>query len=149
MIMKILVDADATPKGVLHICQEVAQRYLVKMLTVASFNHCIEWTDHITVGDGFQETDIKIMGLAKPGDLVVTQDFGLAAMLLAKDVSVITPMGKILRHDTIDFILEEREIKARFRRQGGRTGGPAKRTKGDNKEFREKLIQLMEDIVRQ
>lgn len=145
--MKIIVDADAAPRQVLEICKQAAVEYNVELWTVASFNHIIEWKNHIVVGDGPQETDMKVLLMAENGDIVVTQDFGLAAILLAKEVSVISPMGKIFRADTIEFLLEERDLKAKYRRRGGRTIGPPKRKEEDNTVFMRKLYSLLEQLT--
>jgi hypothetical protein len=86
-LMKILVDADACPRSVLRTCIRLGRKYKVPIWTVASFNHRIESDHPIAVGDGFQEADIKIVNLTEAGDLVVTGDGGLAAMVLGQGVS--------------------------------------------------------------
>lgn len=144
--MKIIVDADAAPRRVLEICREEAARFEVELWTVASFNHNIENEHHITVGSGSQEADLKVLNITDKGDVVVTQDFGLAAMVLARGAAAVSPWGKIFRSETIDFLLEEREIKARFRRGGGRTRGPAKRTEKEDMVFRQNLRRLLDNI---
>lgn len=75
---------------------------------------------------------------------MVTQDFGLAAVVLSKGASAISPWGMVFRQETVDFLLEEREIKARYRRAGGRTGGPSRRSEKENLCFRQNLFKLME-----
>jgi hypothetical protein len=82
--MKILVDADACPRSVLQICMRFGRRYNFPIWTVASFNHDIESDHPIVVGNDFQEVDMKIMNLTEAGDIVVTGDWGLAAMVLGK-----------------------------------------------------------------
>jgi uncharacterized protein YaiI (UPF0178 family) len=145
--MKIIIDADAAPRRVLEITIEAAENYGLELWTVASFNHVIDWNNHITVGDGSQETDLKIMSIAGCGDLVITQDYGLAAMLLGKKAMVISPAGRIFYPDTIDGLLEEREIKAKYRRQGGRTSGPPKRKEQDNILYKKNIYQLLDNAV--
>ena len=54
-----------------------------------------------------------------------------------------SPSGAEYRQDKIDFMLEEREMKAKFRRGGGRTKGPAKRTQEDESKFRETLDKIV------
>ena len=143
--MRIIVDADATPRQVLELCKEAADLFTIEVLTVASFNHCIDSMNHITVGDGPQETDLKIINITTKDDVVVTQDFGLAAVVLSKGASAISPMGRVFRSETIGILLEERDLKARYRRMGKRTGGPAKRKEGDNALFRISLHKLIKD----
>jgi hypothetical protein len=133
--MKILVDADSCPRPVLQICMRLAKKYNVLVWTIASFDHDIESDHHVVVGDDFQEADMKIMNLTDEGDVVVTADWGLAAMVLGKGAKCMSPMGKEFHPQKIDFLLEEREIKAKFRRGGGRTRGPKKRTLEDDQRF--------------
>ena len=103
--------------------------------TVASFNHNIESDHHIVVGNASQEADLKVMNLTVAGDVAVTQDWGLAAMLLGKRAKCLSPSGKEFASDTIEFLMEERELKARLRRGGTRTKGPKKRTSEDDQRF--------------
>ena len=143
--MKILVDADACPKSVLQICLDAGARFNVPVWTVASFNHNILSDHHVVVGDSSQETDIKVINLALPGDIAVTQDYGLAAMLLGKGLSCLSPHGNEYTESRIQFLLEEREAKAKFRRGGGRTRGPKKRSEADDRRFAaclERILQL-------
>jgi uncharacterized protein YaiI (UPF0178 family) len=141
--MKILVDADACPKSVLDICKKVAHKHAIPVWTVASFNHSIESDHHVAVGDAFQETDIKLMNLAEPGDVVVTQDWGLAAIVLGKGAKSLSPSGREFRSDRIEFLLEEREVKAKLRRSGKRTKGPKKRTLEDDRRFEISLERIL------
>ncbi len=141
--MKILVDADACPKSVLKICLDVGHRHDIPVWTVASFNHTIESDHHVVVGGDPQETDIKILNLTEAGDVVVSQDWGLAAVVLGKEAKCLSPTGREFRSDSIDFLLEEREIKARLRRAGGRTKGPKKRTDEDDRRFEASLEKVI------
>ena len=143
---EIIIDAGATPRRVLEICRQAA-KYPVSLGTVASFNHRIESDRHVVVGNSPQETDLRVVNLAARGDIVVTQDWGLAAMVLSKGAAALSPSGQIFREETIDFLLEERELKAKFRRSGGKTKGPAKRTAQDDRKFRESLSRLLEGRV--
>ncbi len=133
--MKILVDADACPKSVLRICLNVGHKYDVPIWTVASFDHYIESDHHIIVGTDPQEADLKIINSTEAGDAVVTQDWGLAAIVVGKGARCLGPGGREFRSEKMEFLLEEREIKAKFRRSGGRTKGPKKRTLEDDRRF--------------
>ena len=133
--MKILVDADACPRSVLKICMGLGRKYDIPVWTVASFNHDIESDHPVVVGDDSQEADLKIMNLAEAGDVVITGDWGLASMVVGKRAKCLSPMGREFRPEKMEFLLEEREIKARFRRGGGRTKGPRKRTMEDDRRF--------------
>jgi len=141
--MKILVDADACPRSALQICMRFGQKYDIPVWTIASFNHDIESDHHIMVGGDFQEADLKIMNLAEPGDMVITGDWGLAAMVLGKGAKCLSPMGKEFRSEKMEFLLEEREVKAKLRRGGGRTKGPKKRTSEDDRRFESCLEKIL------
>ena len=141
--MKILVDADACPRSVLQICTRLGKQYNIPVWTVASFNHHIESEHPIVVGGDFQEADMKIMNLTEAGDIVVTGDWGLSAFVLGKGARCLSPMGREFRSEKIEFLLEEREVKAKFRRGGGRTKGPKKRTSEDDRRFDLSLEKIL------
>jgi len=141
--MKIIVDADACPRAVLQICLRVGRDYALPVWTVASFNHIIESDHHVVVGNASQEADIRVMNLAQAGDVGVTQDWGLAAMLLGKGVRCLNPDGREFSTNNIEFLLEEREAKAKFRRGGGRTKGPKKRRSEDDQQFEACLQDIL------
>ena len=143
--MKIIVDADACPKEVLASCTKLGRRFNIQIWTVASFNHKIESDHHCIVGGDAQEADLKVVNLAEKGDIAITQDWGLAAMLLGKEVRSLNPSGKEYLPETIDFMLDEREAKAKFRRSGGRTKGPKKRTNEDDHNFFESLERIIRE----
>ena len=119
--MKIIIDADACPKPVFQTCKDISRKYKIELWTVASFNHNIISDNHITVDSGSQAADIKIMNIVSKGDIVVTQDWGLAAMILGKEAKCVGVNGKEYKNSNIEFLLEERETKAKLRRDGKRT----------------------------
>lgn len=141
--MKIIVDADACPKAVLAACLKAGREHGLPVWTVASFNHNIISDHHIIVGDAPQEADMKVVNLTVRGDVAVTQDWGLAAMLLGKGVFCLSPAGREYKNDSIEFLLETREAMAKFRRGGGRTKGPAKRTPEDDRLFAAALERVI------
>ncbi len=142
--MKVIIDADACPKPVLQNCKRLCKKYGVALWTVASFEHCIDSERHFVVGNSSQETDIKLNNLSEAGDIAVTQDWGLAAMLLGKGVRCLNPAGWSYDDNKIDFLLEERNLKFRHRRGGGKTKGPKKRTPKDNSRFATALEELLQ-----
>ena len=133
--MKILVDADACPKTVLHICKKIGRKYGIPVWSVASFHHTIESNHHVVVGNASQEADLKIFNMTEDGDVVITQDWGLAAMVLGKRARCLSPSGWEFPSDKIEFLLEEREVKNKIRRSGGSTKGPKKRKTEDDRRF--------------
>lgn len=138
-----MVDADACPKNVLEICMSLGRKYAIEVWTVANFHHNISSDNHVLVGGDSQEADIKLANLTNANDIVVTQDWGLAAIILGKRAFCLSPGGKEFREETIDFLLEEREAKAKVRRGGGRTKGPSKRTGDDDRRFAAALERLL------
>lgn len=143
--MKIIIDADACPKPVLAICKQVGQQYKLEVYTVASFDHQIDNDHHITVDNTSQEADLKIINMTKTDDIVITQDWGLAAMVLSKKAACLSPAGIPYDVNKMDFLLEEREVKAKLRRGGGRTKGPKKRTVQDDERFQAALVKILEN----
>jgi len=141
--MKILVDGDACPRSALQICMRLGRKHGIPVWTVASFDHDIESDHHVVVGDEFQEADMRIMNLTEARDVVVTRDWGLAAMVLGKGARCLSPMGKEFRSGKMEFLLEEREIKAKLRRGGGRMKGPKKRTLEDDRRFESCLEKIL------
>jgi uncharacterized protein YaiI (UPF0178 family) len=141
--MKILIDADACPRSALQICKKLGRKYNIPVWTVASFDHEIESDHHLVVGDDSQEVDLKVMNLTEAGDVVVTGDWGLAAIVLGKGAKCLSLMGKEFRSEKMEFLLEEREAKAKFRRGGGRTKGPRKRTLEDDRRFESSLERIL------
>jgi uncharacterized protein len=141
--MKMVIDADGCPRGVLQSCLRIGRRCGIQVYTVASFHHRIESDHHIIVGDASQEADLKVVNVTEKGDLVVTQDWGLAAIVLAKGANCLHPSGREYREETIDLMLEEREMKAKLRRSGGRTKGPPKRTQQDDRYFEHSLLRIL------
>ena len=122
---------------------ELGRKYNIPVWTVASFDHKIESDHPIIVGNDSQEADIKIMNLTETGDVVITGDWGLAAMVVGKGAKCLSPMGKEFHQENMEFLLEEREAKAKFRRGGGRTRGPKKRTSQDDERFASCLEKIL------
>jgi uncharacterized protein YaiI (UPF0178 family) len=142
---KIIVDADACPRPCLQIAQRLAASYGVRIITVASFNHQIENTEHIVVGNEPDAADLAVMNRTRAGDIVITQDWGLAALILGKKARPIAPSGQVYLDSRIDNMLEVRSILAKYRRGGGRTKGPSKRSSQDDARFAANLEQLLQE----
>jgi uncharacterized protein YaiI (UPF0178 family) len=95
------------------------------------------------VGTDFQEADIKVINLTETGDIVITQDWGLAAVVLGKGAKCLSPHGREFHSDRVPFLLEEREVKAKLRRSGVRTKGPGRRTSEDDRRFETRLEKIL------
>ncbi|MFS8581375.1 MAG: DUF188 domain-containing protein [Limnochordales bacterium] len=101
--------------------------------------------EHVTVGDAPDEADLAVVNRTRPGDIVVTQDWGLAALVLGKGARCLSPAGYEYTPQRIDFQLHERHVKAKHRRAGGRTRGPRARTDADDQRFERTLRRLLEN----
>ncbi len=144
-IRKVIVDADACPRSCLEIIRNKKNVYGFELLTVASINHVIDNENHIIVGSEPDAADYAIVNNTDPGDIIVTQDYGLAALVLAREAFALSPSGYIYSNDNIEQLLEHRSLMARYRRMGGKTKGPKKRTKSDNKKFEMALTILLQN----
>ena len=103
--MKILVDADACP--VVTIVELIAQKYQIPVILLCDTNHVLEssYSQVVTVGAGTDAVDFKLVSICKRGDIVVTQDYGVAAMILGKGAYGIHQSGKWYTNENIDQML--------------------------------------------
>ena len=134
--MRVLIDADGCP--VLGCAIRVAKRFGVPVLLLCD-------TAHEFTREGAQTTDFALVNLLHPGDAVITQDYGLAAMCLARGALPIHQDGKRYTAENIDALLLARHTAKRIRRAGGRLKGPAKRTPEQDSAFEKAFIQLLEE----
>lgn len=144
--MMIFVDADATPRDVLIITRRMAKEAGIALITVSSINHNIDGPNHIQVDATPQATDMEIVKRIRSDEqtIVITQDYGLAAMVLARNGRAISPSGRIFSDENIDSLLAERAMSAKLRRSGKvRLRGPRARTAADNAHFEEALQGLI------
>ncbi len=114
--MKILVDADACP--VVSIVEHMAEKYGIPVILLCDTNHVLqsEYSEVKVIGAGADAVDFALVGLCQKGDLVVTQDYGVAAMILGKGAYGIHQSGKWYTDKNIDRMLMERHISKKVRR---------------------------------
>ena len=138
--MKILIDAHGCP--VVDLCIKAAKRHGVECLILCDTAHIFEreGARTVTVSKGADSVDFKTVNLLERGDIVVTQDYGLAAMCLARGARALNQNGLIYTSDNIDALLNSRYEAKKIRMAGGRTKGPQKRRPEQNEEF-EKAIE--------
>ena len=103
------------------------------------------WVDTLAVGVGADAADFAIVERLNPGDVVVTQDIGLASMVLGRDAAAIGVRGRVYDRATIDMQLFIRHEEKKARRAGGRTKGPDAFTEDDRARFRENLARLLRE----
>lgn len=140
--MRVLVDADACP--VLELIRRICGQGGVQVITVSSFRHEISGPDHIMVGPEPEAADMAIINRTQRGDVVVTQDWGLAALALVKGAAALSPWGHRFRDEEMEGRLAQRAMNARLRRGGVRLPGPRPRSTADDEAFAEALRALVD-----
>lgn len=143
--MKLVIDADGCP--VVVIAVKTAEKYGVHCVLVCDTAHTFSniSAEIITVSQGADSADFRIVNLLDAGDIVVTQDYGLAAMCLAKNATALNQNGLIYSEKNMDDLLLSRHIHKKVRRAGGRMKGPKKRTKQQDEAFEKTLTALFEE----
>ena len=143
--MKILVDADACP--VTRIVERKAKEHDLECILLCDTNHVLssDYSEVKVIGAGADAVDFALLNLCEKGDIVVTQDYGVAAMILGKGAHGIHQSGKWYTNENIDQMLMERHLakKARMGKGKKHLKGPLKRTDEDDKRFEESLERLM------
>lgn len=141
--MKILVDADACPVKELIVSAAKRRKIPVTMLMDTSHVLSDGYSTVITVDKGRDSADIRLVNLILPGDLVVTQDFGVAAMALARGAKALNQNGLVYSDGNMDRLLFERALGQKVRREGGKAGKNKKRTRADDEAFVRELEKLL------
>lgn len=143
--MKIYVDADACP--VVRIVEKVAEENKVEVCLLCDTNHVLQsdYSEIKIIGAGADAVDFALINLCRSGDIVVTQDYGVAAMALGKDAYAIHQSGRWYTNDNIDQLLMERHMAKAARRAKSKNHlcGPRKRTLEDDKHFEEAFRKLI------
>lgn len=145
---KILVDADACP--VVPIVERVARSFQIPVVLLCDTNHVLrsDYSEVKIIGAGADAVDFALVGQCSKGDIVVTQDYGVAAMILGKGAYGIHQSGKWYTNENIDQMLMERHLAKKARRSSKKNHlkGPARRTPQDDREFEESLERLIKSI---
>ena len=143
--LHIFVDADACP--VVSIVENIAYKYSVLVTLLCDTNHVLEsdYSEVIVVGAGADAVDYKLISICHKGDIVVSQDYGVAAMALGKGAYAIHQSGKWYTNDNIDRMLMERHLNKKARRSSGKNHikGPKKRTPEDDEHFSESFEKMI------
>lgn len=142
--MKIIIDGDACPS--ISKIENLAKEYAIEVNIFVDIHHFIQsdYSKVIIVDSGFQSVDMYVVNNSQNGDIVVTQDYGVAAMCLPRGVNVISPKGSIYTEKNIDLLLEQRHISQKIRKAGGRFKGPKKRTSEDEERLLNNLRAIIE-----
>ena len=149
--MQIYVDADACP--VVDIVEKIAKKYQISVTLLCDTNHILTscYSEVVVVGAGADAVDYKLISLCCKGDIVVTQDYGVAAMALGKGAYAIHQYGKWYTDENIDQMLMERHLnkKARCASQKNHLKGPKKRTGEDDERFAQSFEQLIKAALKE
>ena len=142
--MTILIDADGCP--VVDLTLQIAKRFSVPVTILCDTAHQIEResAQTLVIDKGADSVDFALVNMVQAGDIVVTQDYGLAAMCLARNSKPVNQNGMRYHDGNIDGLLASRHTAQKIRRGGGRTKGPTKRTKEQDEAF---ICQLRNMIV--
>lgn len=147
--MKIYVDADACP--VTRIVERVASEFKIDVVLFCDTNHILksEYSEIIVVGSGSDAADIALINRCESGDIVVTQDYGVAALALGKKAYAIHQNGKVFTDDNIEFLLMDRHLakKQRMSSSKNHIKGPKKRTKKDDDNFEKSFRNLVLKVL--
>ena len=143
--MQIFVDADACP--VVGIVEELAEKYNISTTLLCDTNRILysDYSEVIVVGAGADAVDYKLISICHKGDVVVSQDYGVAAMALGKGAYAIHQSGKWYTNENIDQMLMERHLnkKARCCSHKHHMKGPRKRTEEDDVRFAQSFEKLI------
>lgn len=144
--MRIIIDGDACPQRVKEICETAAKEFDIELIIVVDMDHYIV-SDHkiIIVEQGRDSVDYKIVQIFKEEDILVTQDYGLASLVLNKASAVIHTSGFFINKNNIDNLLQSRYISDKIRKLGGKTKGPSKRTKEQDENFKKCLYKVLHE----
>ena len=144
---RVLVDADACP--VVRIVEEAAKARGVPVTLLCDTNHVLysDYSEVRTIGAGADAVDFALVNLCRKGDIVVTQDYGVAAMALGRGAKGIHQSGMLYTEENIDRLLMERHLaqKARMSKSKHHLKGPKKRTKEDDERFRAAFERLLDE----
>ena len=145
--MKILIDGDGCP--VINLAIGIAASYNLKVIVVCDSAHHYQsqMIELITVGKGKDAADFELLRRVEKGDIVITQDYGLAAMVLTKQAYVMNQNGMQYTSQNIDQLLFSRHLAQKIRHSGGRLKGPSKRKTEDDLHFKQSFDMLIHRLL--
>ena len=141
--MNIYIDADGCP--VVKETINVAKQFEIPVIIICDAAHYFmhEGVQTITVMPGSDAVDYEIINRLQPGDLVITQDYGLASLVLSRNSYAINQNGMVYTDENIEELLFSRYISKKMRNSGARLKGPKKRDKSQNTVFEQNLEKLI------
>ena len=141
--MRVLVDADGCP--VVKIAMDICRKNNIEMIVICDTSHVfnLEGIQTIMVDKGADSADFRLVNLIVSDDIVITQDYGLAAMCLSRKAVVLNQNGMLYNDSNIDSLLLARHTAKKIRNAGGRIKGNSKRTQEQDEDFKKALISLI------
>ena len=144
--MRILIDADGCP--VVNETIKVAHKFNLESIIFCDTSHNFDEKNIkvIVVSKGIDAVDFAILNNIEKGDIVITQDYGLASLVLSRNSYAINQSGMVYTNENIDELLYSRYISKKMRNSGARIKGPKKRDKSQDIIFKENLEKLILNI---
>ena len=145
--MRILIDGDGCP--VVDLTIKISRKFNIEVIRMCDTSHIFnkDGAKTMVFSKGADSVDFALINLLKKDDIVITQDYGLAAMAINKASYVINQNGLIYSNENIDRLLYSRHISKKIRKSGGRTKGPKKRTKEDDLNFERTLTEICDKLT--
>ena len=146
--MTVFVDADACP--VTRLTEEIAKKHSIPVMLLCDTSHLLtsEYSEVRIIGAGADAVDLALINLCQSGDIVVTQDYGVAALALGKGAKAIHQSGRWYTEENIDALLMERHLAKKARKSSkNHLKGPAKRSKEDDLRFAESFERMLQEQV--
>ena len=142
--MKVLIDADACP--VVDITVTLCRQFQIPCILLCDTAHACyrDGADTLIFDKGADSVDFALVNRVSTGDIVITQDYGLASMCLGKRARVLHQDGWEYTLDNISGLMEQRHVAKKHRMAGGRIKGPSKRTKQQDIAFQATLQQIFQ-----
>lgn len=144
--MKVIIDADGCP--VVKNAVRISKENEIEVLIVKNYAHKIEddYATIVTVDISSDSADYYIANHASKGDIVITQDYGLAAMAISKGAICINQNGLVISNTNIDILLDRRHINMEARKKDRRYTKFKKRTDEDDLKFEESFKKLIKSL---
>ncbi len=145
--MRILIDGDGCP--VVDLTIKISRKFNIEVIIMCDTSHIFnkDGAKTMVFSKGADSVDFALINLLKKDDIVITQDYGLAAMAINKASYVINQNGLIYSNENIDRLLYSRHISKKIRKSGGRTKGPKKRTNEDDLNFERTLPEFCDKLT--
>lgn len=144
--MQVLIDGDGCPvvDKTVSLCREFQIQCTIFSDTAHEFFR--DGVSVVTVDKGADSVDFALANRAEQGDIVITQDYGVASMCLAKGARVLHQDGWEYTASNIDALLLMRHESRKYRAAGGRTKGPKKRSGAQNAHFSAALRDILQTV---